>query len=125
MIDKSLLRLLREEPNRRCCDCNSNLADFSNIWVNVGVGCFVCANCKLVHQSLGMQCKSVNLDQWSDDEVLCITQMGNRKANEIFERYVPCNWRKPTPESELHESEQWIKAKYIVKYFLIPSFEQV
>ncbi len=125
MINKSLLRLQREESNRRCCDCNSNLADFENIWCNIAVGCFVCTSCKLVHESLGMQCKSVNLDQWSDDEVLLITQMGNKKANEVLERYVPYNWRKPTPESDLHESEQWIKAKYIVKYFLIPSYEQV
>ncbi len=125
MIDKNLLKLLRGGKNRRCCDCNANLADFHNIWANVEVGCFVCAHCKLVHQSLGMQCKSVNLDQWSDGEVLCITHMGNRIANEIFERYVPSNWRKPTPESELRENEQWIKAKYIAKYFMIPRYEQV
>jgi hypothetical protein len=64
-VDKQLLKLMREDRNRSCCDCDAELADYRNIWANVQIGCFVCVNCKELHEELGMKCKSVNLDKWT------------------------------------------------------------
>lgn len=35
-----------------------------------------------------------------------------RQVNEIYERYVPSSWTKPTPDADQHQREQWILAKY-------------
>ena len=34
------------------------------------------------------------------------------QVNEIFERYVPGSWTKPTPDADQHQREHWIMAKY-------------
>lgn len=34
------------------------------------------------------------------------------QVNEIYERYVPSSWTKPTPDADQHQREQWILAKY-------------
>ena len=36
----------------------------------------------------------------------------NIQVNEIYERYVPSSWTKPTPDADQHLREQWILAKY-------------
>lgn len=36
----------------------------------------------------------------------------DRQVNEIYERYVPSSWTKPTPDADQHQREQWILAKY-------------
>lgn len=34
------------------------------------------------------------------------------QVNEIYERYVPGSWSKPTPDADQQHREQWIMAKY-------------
>lgn len=36
--------------------------------------------------------------------------------NEIYERYVPSSWTKPTPDADQHQREHWILAKYTHRY---------
>jgi Putative GTPase activating protein for Arf len=51
----------------RCCDCDAELTDLRNIYASVRVGCFVCVNCKQVHERLepAQPCKSVFMDHWT------------------------------------------------------------
>ncbi|CAN0033886.1 unnamed protein product, partial [Hapterophycus canaliculatus] len=94
-----------------CADCDAELTDYGNIWASVDQGCFVCVHCLAVHRSEGFRTKSVNMDFWAVDEVARMTSMGNVKVNEIYERYVPSSWTKPTPDADQHQREQWILAK--------------
>ncbi|KAG5189173.1 hypothetical protein JKP88DRAFT_303023 [Tribonema minus] len=126
MIDKELLKLMREGPNRRCCDCDAELTDLRNIWASVKIGCFVCVNCKQVHELLEppLPCKSVYMDAWLDDELETVKAMGNVRANECFERYVPPAWTKPTPDAEHSAIEAWIRAKYEKRRFMVPHYKE-
>ncbi|CAM9247735.1 unnamed protein product, partial [Ectocarpus sp. 8 AP-2014] len=108
--------------NRRCADCDAELTDYGNIWASVDQGCFVCVHCLAVHRSLGFRTKSVNMDFWAVDEVARMTSMGNVKVNEIYERYVPSSWTKPTPDADQHQREQWVLAKYKHRYFMLPHY---
>eukprot|EP00752_Nemacystus_decipiens_P011001 g9775.t1 len=108
--------------NRRCADCDAELTDYGNIWASVDQGCFVCVHCLAVHRSLGFRTKSVNMDFWGEDEVARMTSMGNVKVNEIYERYVPSSWTKPTPDADQHTREQWVLAKYKHRYFMLPHY---
>ncbi|CAM9591708.1 unnamed protein product, partial [Ectocarpus fasciculatus] len=106
----------------RCADCDAELTDYGNIWASVDQGCFVCVHCLAVHRSLGFRTKSVNMDFWAVDEVARMTSMGNVKVNEIYERYVPSSWTKPTPDADQHQREQWVLAKYKHRYFMLPHY---
>ncbi|CAM9515935.1 unnamed protein product, partial [Sphacelaria rigidula] len=44
------------------------------------------------------------------------------QVNEIYERYVPGSWSKPTPDAEQQHREQWIMAKYKYRYFMLPHY---
>lgn len=37
---------------------------------------------------------------------------GLTQVNEIYERYVPGSWTKPTPDADQVQRNQWILAKY-------------
>ncbi|CAN0507904.1 unnamed protein product [Ectocarpus sp. 12 AP-2014] len=124
-INRELLKLMRPGRiggNRRCADCDAELTDYGNIWASVDQGCFVCVHCLAVHRSLGFRTKSVNMDFWAVDEVARMTSMGNVKVNEIYERYVPSSWTKPTPDADQHQREQWVLAKYKHRYFMLPHY---
>lgn len=51
----------------------------------------------------------------SHDRRACVQ---NHQVNEIYERYVPNSWTKPTPDADQQQREQWIIAKYKHRYEL-------
>merc|ERR1712176_1603309 len=78
-----LTRILNEEGNRVCADCNERMPR----WASWSLGIFFCLKCSGVHRSLGVhisKVKSVNLDTWTRDQVNHIAARGNVWANKYY-----------------------------------------
>lgn len=59
--------------------------------------------------------KSVNLDTWSPEQVVCLQQMGNSRARAVYEALLSDNFRRPQSDSGL---ESFIRAKYEQKKYI-------
>ncbi|KAL7980568.1 hypothetical protein Chor_001722, partial [Crotalus horridus] len=67
-------------------------------WASWNIGVFICIRCAGIHRNLGVhisRVKSVNLDQWTQEQIQCMQEMGNGKANRLYEGYLPENFRRP------------------------------
>lgn len=109
-----LNRMLQEEDNKYCVDCDSK----GPRWVSWNLGIFLCIKCAGIHRNLGVhisKVKSVNLDTWTPQQVASMQVMGNSKARAIYEAGVPDDHRRPQADSAL---EQFIRNKYEKKKFI-------
>ncbi|KAL3576529.1 hypothetical protein D5086_021812 [Populus alba] len=69
-----------------------------------------------------MNVLSVTLDEWSDDEIDSMTEVGgNSSANAIYEAFLPEGVSKPGPDSSHEERMRFIRSKYELQEFLKPS----
>ncbi|KAL8555267.1 hypothetical protein ACS0TY_003176 [Phlomoides rotata] len=113
-----LERLLSEAGNRTCADCGSP----DPKWVSLSTGAFICIKCSGVHRSLGVHISkvvSVKLDEWTDEQVNCLTELGgNIAVNTKYEASIPDNCRKPKPDSSAEERLDFIRRKYELQQFL-------
>ncbi|KAJ6298337.1 hypothetical protein OIU76_019483 [Salix suchowensis] len=65
---------------------------------------------------------SVTLDEWSDDEIDAMIEVGgNLSANSIYEAFLPDGVSKPGPDSSNEERIRFIRSKYELQEFLKPS----
>lgn len=109
-----LSTLLQEEENRTCADCGAK----GPRWASWNIGVFVCIRCAGIHRNLGVhisRVKSVNLDQWTQEQITCMQEMGNRKANRLYEAYLPESFRRPQTDQSV---ESFIREKYEKKKYL-------
>ncbi|XP_059557230.1 stromal membrane-associated protein 1 isoform X6 [Myotis daubentonii] len=63
-----LSKLLREEDNKYCADCEAK----GPRWASWNIGVFICIRCAGIHRNLGVhisRVKSVNLDQWTPEQI--------------------------------------------------------
>ncbi|KAK1422816.1 hypothetical protein QVD17_18105 [Tagetes erecta] len=113
-----LATFLSESGNELCADCGSPRPK----WVSANLGAFVCIKCSGVHRSLGVHISkilSVNLDEWTEDDVDNVIKLGgNRAVNSKYEDSIPNNCRKPQPDSSIDERTDFIKRKYVMQQFL-------
>ncbi|XP_070555771.1 stromal membrane-associated protein 1-like isoform X22 [Ptychodera flava] len=108
-----LARLLREEDNKYCADCDAK----GPRWTSWNIGIFVCIRCAGIHRNLGVhisRVKSVNLDSWTEEQVDSMDNMGNKKARDIYEAHLPHDFRRPQTDSSL---EHFIRCKYEKKLY--------
>ncbi|XP_078093834.1 stromal membrane-associated protein 2-like isoform X2 [Mustelus asterias] len=113
--------LLREmlQDSRECADCGSR----GPRWASWNLGVFVCIRCAGIHRNLGVhisKVKSVNLDQWTPEQIQCIREMGNSKARTLYEAYLPPNFKRPQVDQAV---ESFIRDKYEKKKYLDRSID--
>ncbi|KAL0687892.1 hypothetical protein Bca4012_087569 [Brassica carinata] len=100
--------LLTQSDNRVCADCSAP----DPKWASANIGVFICLKCCGVHRSLGTHISkvlSVTLDEWSDDEVDSMIEIGgNASANSVYEAFIPDGVSKPGPDASLDQRMQFI-----------------
>ncbi|XP_027101485.1 ADP-ribosylation factor GTPase-activating protein AGD12-like [Coffea arabica] len=113
--------LLLQRDNRVCADCSAPEPK----WASANIGVFICLKCCGVHRSLGSHISkvlSVTLDEWSDDEIESMIEVGgNASANSIYEAYIPEGISKPGPDATHDARSKFIRSKYERQEFLKPS----
>jgi len=100
--------LLRDDDNKYCVDCDSK----GPRWASWNLGIFLCIRCAGIHRNLGVhisRVKSVNLDQWTAEQIASMQAMGNLKGRQVYECHLPENFRRSPSDSAM---EQFIRSKY-------------
>ncbi|KAF7663821.1 hypothetical protein LDENG_00198110 [Lucifuga dentata] len=103
-----LSKLLREENNKYCADCEAK----GPRWASWNLGVFMCIRCAGIHRNLGVhisRVKSVNLDQWTPEQIQSMVDMGNTKARQLYEAHLPENFKRPQSDQAV---EVFIRDKY-------------
>ncbi|XP_028675758.1 stromal membrane-associated protein 2 [Erpetoichthys calabaricus] len=114
-----LTALLLEEENKFCADCQAK----GPRWASWNIGVFLCIRCAGIHRNLGVhisRVKSVNLDQWTEEQIQCIQEMGNAKANRLYEGHLPDSFRRPQTDQAI---ESFIRDKYEKKKYFDRSID--
>ncbi|XP_069545947.1 stromal membrane-associated protein 1-like isoform X3 [Brachyistius frenatus] len=103
-----LSKLLREEDNKFCADCEAK----GPRWASWNLGVFMCIRCAGIHRNLGVhisRVKSVNLDQWTSEQIQSMVDVGNGRARRLYEAHLPENFRRPQTDQAV---EVFIRDKY-------------
>ncbi|XP_053188931.1 stromal membrane-associated protein 1 [Scomber japonicus] len=103
-----LSKLLREDYNKYCADCEAK----GPRWASWNLGVFMCIRCAGIHRNLGVhisRVKSVNLDQWTSEQIQSMVDMGNHRAKQLYEAHLPENFRRPQTDQAV---EVFIRDKY-------------
>ncbi|XP_058507432.1 stromal membrane-associated protein 1-like isoform X2 [Solea solea] len=109
-----LSKLLREQDNKFCADCEAK----GPRWASWNLGVFICIRCAGIHRNLGVhisRVKSVNLDQWTHEQIQSMVDMGNSRGKQLYEAHLPESFRRPQTDQAV---EVFIRDKYErKKYF--------
>ncbi|XP_019118947.2 stromal membrane-associated protein 1 isoform X3 [Larimichthys crocea] len=103
-----LSKLLREDDNKYCADCEAK----GPRWASWNLGLFMCIRCAGIHRNLGVhisRVKSVNLDQWTPEQIQSMVDMGNSRARQLYEAHLPESFRRPQTDQAV---EVFIRDKY-------------
>jgi len=110
-----LEELLKLPENKSCADCHSTAPR----WASSKLGIFICMKCSGIHRSLGTHIsfvRSVTLDKWTATQIDFMQQMGNGRANEMWEGGLPRDFPRPH-QGDQHALERFIRSKYEHKRF--------
>ncbi|XP_060728571.1 stromal membrane-associated protein 1 isoform X3 [Tachysurus vachellii] len=120
-----LSKMLREDDNKYCADCEAK----GPRWASWNLGVFICIRCAGIHRNLGVhisRVKSVNLDQWTPEQIQSVQSMGNTKARQLYEAHLPDNFRRPQTDQavEFFIRDKYEKKKYYDKNAATDTFER-
>ena len=100
-----------------CFDCDAEIA--AGAWVSVTYGISLCLACAGIHRGLGVHIsfvRSTALDRWTDDQVVKLERMGNRRANAYWEANLPKGAKPMSSDGPV--VERFIRKKYEAKEFV-------
>nr|XP_057921143.1 stromal membrane-associated protein 1-like isoform X3 [Doryrhamphus excisus] len=120
-----LSKLLREDDNKYCADCEAK----GPRWASWNLGVFMCIRCAGIHRNLGVhisRVKSVNLDQWTSEQIQSIVDMGNSRAKRLYEAHLPENFSRPQTDQavEVFIRDKYERKKYYDKEALPTSLQK-
>lgn len=105
--------------NSQCCDCRHP----EPRWASINLGITLCIACSGVHRSLGVhhsKVRSLTLDAWEPEIVKVMMELGNEIVNRVYEAQVDDSIVRATENCDGAVRENWIKAKYVEKRFVLP-----
>lgn len=112
---KILDDLIKIEENKECADCNAK----GPLWASTNIGVFLCIKCAGCHRKIGTHIstvRSVNLDEWTAQQIKSISEKGNGKVNAFYEATLKQS-QKPDANTDDRSREEFVKAKYERKSF--------
>ncbi|GAA6010162.1 hypothetical protein JCM11491_005370 [Sporobolomyces phaffii] len=97
--------------NGLCADCRA--ADPK--WASWSLGIVLCIRCSGIHRSLGThisKVRSIELDDWTDEQVSAMISVGNTRSNSFFEAEMPLGTVETLEDSSIGN---FVKQKYVEK----------
>ncbi|KAJ1995366.1 Gtpase activating protein [Coemansia spiralis] len=111
--NKLLAELVKQPDNSTCADCGAN----GPRWASWNLGVFLCIRCGGAHRRIGThisKVKSINLDNWTTEQIEHFRRIGNKRANAFF---IPHPDRHPPPRTD-REIERYVRDKYERRLFV-------
>ncbi|XP_033736763.1 stromal membrane-associated protein 2-like [Pecten maximus] len=112
-----LVNLLNVDGNGQCADCGA----ISPKWASWTLGVFICLHCSGIHRNIlghTSKLKSLTLDFWTTAEVDNMEEIGNIKANKLYEASLPKDFQRPQQNNAL--MMEFIRNKYEFKKYKSP-----
>ncbi|GAA5972779.1 hypothetical protein JCM21900_001045 [Sporobolomyces salmonicolor] len=107
-----------ELGNQRCADCRAR----EPRWASWSLGIVLCIRCSGIHRSLGThisKVRSIELDDWSDEQLALMESIGNAHSNAFFEAEMPPGTVEALTDSTV---APFVKQKYVEKRWIpVPS----
>lgn len=127
---------MNQKENQTCADCPEKQPRWASLIKpppdlappgSKQIGAFVCLECSGSHRRLGVHIafvRSVNLDQWKEQEVLAMENGGNSKVNLIYEARLANLGTKIQSGADGRTRERYIRDKYERRKYYDPSVAQ-
>ncbi|KAI3859234.1 hypothetical protein MKX03_034638, partial [Papaver bracteatum] len=78
---------------------------------SANIGVFLCLKCCGLHRSIGTYISKVTLDDWSDEEIESMIEIGgNFSVNSTYGAFIPDGIAKPGANSSHEWSSKFIRA---------------
>ena len=106
--------IMAADGNAVCADCAADAPR----WASVNLGLTLCIECSGIHRSLGVhisQVRSLTLDEMRPEWTATLTEVGNKRSNEIFELFLPPGFNRQFASSS--DRRLFIKQKYAEMVF--------
>jgi len=86
LADKDLIPILEIEGNKTCNDCGKN----DPRWCSINNSVLICSSCARIHKKFNekiSKIKSLEVDEWTKDEILFLKLGGNEKFSNMIKSY--------------------------------------
>lgn len=86
LADKDLIPILEIEGNKTCNDCGKN----DPRWCSINNSVLICSSCARIHKKFNekiSRIKSLEVDEWTQDEILFLKLGGNEKFSNMIKSY--------------------------------------
>ncbi|KAJ1725103.1 Gtpase activating protein [Coemansia erecta] len=111
--NRLLAELVKQPDNSTCADCGAS----GPRWASWNLGVFLCIRCGGFHRHLGThitKVKSINLDNWTTEQIEHFRRIGNKRANMYFNPHAA---QHPAPRAD-RDVERYIRDKYERRLFV-------